>query len=188
MYNAPQHMGPANLLWGDTTGYRATMVGLPYDDLDAWRGVYPPEVFAGQFERMADGFDTAIAELKRIAPDLSDRTTESDALAGELNVAEACAIHFRSVANQSRFVQARRALFEATTREAARPQLAILESVLNAEIELAKRLFAIQSRDSRIGFEATNHYFFVPIDLVEKVINCRDLLDRWLPAQRVRFE
>jgi hypothetical protein len=34
--------------------------------------------------------------------------------------------------------------------------------------------------------EATNHYFFAPLDLVEKVLNCRDLLDRWLPAEQVR--
>jgi len=34
----------------------------------------------------------------------------------------------------------------------------------------------------RIGFEASNHYFYVPADLLEKVINCRDLLDRWLPG------
>ena len=35
------------------------------------------------------------------------------------------------------------------------------------------RLHALQSRDSRIGFEASNRDFYVPLDLVEKVINCR---------------
>jgi hypothetical protein len=44
--------------------------------------------------------------------------------------------------------------------------------VLADEIKLARRLYAIQSRDSRIGFEASNHYFYVPLDLVEKVMNC----------------
>jgi len=47
-------------------------------------------------------------------------------------------------------------------------------------------MYEIQRRDSRIGFEAANHYFFIPLDLVEKVINCRDLLTRWLPAERTR--
>jgi hypothetical protein len=28
----------------------------------------------------------------------------------------------------------------------------------------------------------------VPIDLAEKVINARDLLDRWLPAERRRWK
>ena len=33
-----------------------------------------------------------------------------------------------------------------------------------------------ETRDSRIGFEASNQYYYVPLDLVEKVINCHDLL------------
>ena len=51
-----------------------------------------------------------------------------------------------------------------------------MRAILLAEIDLAKRLFAIQSRDSRIGFEASNHYFYVPADLAEKIINCKHLL------------
>jgi hypothetical protein len=47
-------------------------------------------------------------------------------------------------------------------------------------------LHAVQSRDSRIGFEASNQYYYVPVDLAEKVINCQDLLTRWLPAERSR--
>ena len=38
-----------------------------------------------------------------------------------------------------------------------------------------------------MGFEASNHYYYVPLDLVEKMLNCRDLLGRWLPAQRTRW-
>jgi hypothetical protein len=51
---------------------------------------------------------------------------------------------------------------------------------------LARRLHAIQSNDSHIGFEASNQYYYVPVDLAEKVINCQDLLTRWLPAERSR--
>jgi hypothetical protein len=53
-----------------------------------------------------------------------------------------------------------------------------------SEIELAKRLFTLTREDSRIGFEATNHYNYYPLDLVEKVVNCQYVLDNWLPAQR----
>ena len=45
---------------------------------------------------------------------------------------------------------------------------------------LALRLWAIQRRDPRIGYEATNHYFYVPMDLAEKVLECAWLLDGWL--------
>jgi hypothetical protein len=50
--------------------------------------------------------------------------------------------------------------------------------LLLAEIELARRQHKLQSLDSRIGFEASNHYFYVPLDLVEKVVNCRWLMER----------
>jgi len=40
--------------------------------------------------------------------------------------------------------------------------------------------FALRE-DSRIGFEASNQYYYVPVDLMEKVLNCRDLLARTIP-------
>jgi hypothetical protein len=161
-YRAPMQMGPANPLWAEPTGYKSTMVGFPYDDLTGWRQVYPPEVFIAQFNKIADGFEAALAKLKSAVQHVTP------ALAQELNVAEAAAIHFRSTANQARFVLAR------DKRDTAE-----LRRVLADEIALARRLYAIQTRDSRIGFEASNQYYYVPLDLVEKVINCRDLLARY---------
>ncbi len=186
VYNAPQQYGPANLLWAEATGYKRTMVGFPYDDLDGWRAVYPPDIFAAQFEKISAGFEQAIAKLKTESAKLAGGAGVQRALARELGVAEAAAIIFRSTANQVRFVMARRALAAAKTTEGRQQPLAELERVLKEEVALAQRLHAIQSGDSRIGFEASNHYFFVPQDLVEKVVNCRDLLTRWLPAQRAK--
>jgi hypothetical protein len=63
-------------------------------------------------------------------------------------------------------------------------ELEKLKQVLVDEMALARRLHEIQRRDSRIGFEATNHYYYVPLDLEEKVINCAWLLENWLPSLR----
>ena len=52
------------------------------------------------------------------------------------------------------------------------------------EIELAARLFALTRQDARIGYEASNHYYYYPLDLVEKVVNCRYVLDHWLPEKQ----
>jgi hypothetical protein len=180
VYSAPFQVGPANALWAEPTGYQASMVGFPYDHLDAWRAIYPPEVFVDQLEKVADGFDTAIIRLSTAAKILPASRREHRALRDELNVAEAASIHFRSVANQARFVLGRDALARAAKGQPRNTQIALLEKVLRDELALAKQLFGVQSRDSRIGFEASNHYFYVPFDLAEKVINCRDLLDRWL--------
>ena len=181
-------IGPANPLWGEPTGYQATMVGFPYDDLDGWRAVYPPEVFVGQFEKVAGGFEQAHATMAAACTACRSQLTAEQRTAAlqELSVGEAAAIHFRSTANQGRFIMARRRLKEAKSPDDAQTACTELERLLRAEMGLARRLHAIQSRDSRIGFEASNQYYYVPVDLAEKVINCRDLLTRWLPAERSR--
>jgi hypothetical protein len=44
---------------------------------------------------------------------------------------------------------------------------------LESEIVLARQLLALVREDSRIGFEPSCQYFYLPLDLVEKVVNCR---------------
>ena len=39
-----------------------------------------------------------------------------------------------------------------------------------------RQLYALTRADSRIGFEPSCQYFYLPLDLVEKAINCRWLL------------
>jgi hypothetical protein len=173
VYNAPMQYGPANLLWLEPTGYRATMVGFPYDDLDAWRQVYPPEIFIQQFTKIADGFDAAVETLKREAGVVNKATELEKALKLELNVATAAAIHFRSTANQANFVYLRRAM-----KTSGEKNVTALKEILHSEIALARQLHRIQSSDSRIGFEATNHYYYVPQDLLEKIVNCQQLLNQ----------
>jgi len=190
VYNAPQHMGPSNPLWDKPTGYRATMTGLPYDDLDGWRVIYPPEVFIAQFDKVADGFAANVELMRKTAAESAGAQSaeERKALSDEINVAEACGIHFRSCANQARFVVARGALAAAKTKAEAIPQIETLEKMLLAESALAARLYAVQCRDSRIGFEATNHYFYIPFDLIEKQVNCRHLREEWLGQIKAKWQ
>jgi len=181
LYFNPLQVGPANLLWGKVTGYSATMVGFPYDDLARWRAAYPPEIFIAQLEKIADGFDRAILGLKAAGKDSKLSRPERSAVQKELNVGEAAAIHFRSAANQARFVQARELADRKKTGEGEALRKVLEETIIN-EMGLARRLYDIQMRDSRIGFEASNQYYYLPLDLAEKILNCRDLLDRWLPG------
>jgi hypothetical protein len=51
-----------------------------------------------------------------------------------------------------------------------------IKRCLESEIVLARELFTLTREDSRIGFEPSCQYFYLPLDLVEKVINCRWLL------------
>ncbi len=183
LYSTPMQAGPSNLLWEKPTGFAATMVGFPYDDLNGWRGAYPVDVFAGQMEKIANGFDRAIVGLKSSAKGVKLSAIQQKNFHDELSVAEAAAIHFRSTANQSRFVQLRGQLADKKRSPNSVAQvLKELEETLRSEMALAQRLYQIQTRDSRIGFEASNQYYYVPMDLAEKVLNCHDLLTRWLPG------
>jgi len=175
VYNAPLQQGPANLLWAAPSGYAAAMVGLPYDDLDAWRGPYPPEIFGTQLEKVARGFEAALLGLVEKTGGES-----TPALDGEIRVMAAASYHFRSVAQQARFVMLRRQLDTATDNHDS--LIVELEALIRAERDVAIALHHAQIRDSRIGYEASNHYFYVPLDLAEKVLNCDALLAEWIPS------
>jgi hypothetical protein len=183
VYTAPVQVGPANPLYSFVTGYQATMWGFPYDDLAGWRGPYPPDVFAQQFDRVADGWKPGAAELKAAVQMVPENRRGE--VQGDLRLAEAAGIIFKSTANQARFIIAREVLakplwdsLNGQPAEVRQQQLAELKRCLQSEIELARQLFVIAREDSRIGYEPTCQYFFLPLDLVEKVINCR-----WLLAQ-----
>jgi len=205
LYLGPVQMGPANPLWERSTGYRATMVGFPYDDLTRWRAMYPEAVFADSYAAMAAGFDAATKTLESAATPLTLAPAQSEALSEHLRVARACAIHFQSTANQARFITLRRSLEEArhvaggsdveVPKGAAFPAMAdgdalkalkAMEAILEEERALAREMYGLQCRDSRFGFEASNQYHFTPMDLAEKVLKTEDLLTRWLPDERAK--
>ncbi len=184
LYAGPSQVGPANLLYPEPTGYHATMVGFPYDDLNGWRGVYPGEVLAGQLDTVADHWDTGLRAL-RDAKELADTPEYRQRIAEDCRLAEAALLHFRSSANQARFILARTTFLANRDDPQKRARsLAAMKTIAQKEIDSAARLFNLTCQDARIGFEASNHYYYYPLDLVEKVINCRYILDDWLPKQQ----
>ncbi len=177
VYASPVQLGPANALYPVKTNYAATMWGIPYDDLESWRGPYPPEVFASQFEKVAEGWLPGIAALQ-LAVEKAP-AGRHDEVQAELRYAKAAAIIFQSVANQARFVMARDQLAVASNALSPQEQQRLrdeIKRIVQSEIDLARRLFTLTREDSRIGFEPSCQYFYLPLDLVEKVINCRWLL------------
>ncbi len=188
VYGSPVQMGPANLLYPEPSGYGATMVGIPYDDLRTWCGVYPPEVFVQQFGKIATGWRDGLATWKRVQEAQIDaegtvahhRQNAED----DRRIALAAYTHFQSVTNQAKFVMARDALRSGELSASERATRAKeIRGILENEIEMATELFDLTRVDARIGFEASNHYFYYPLDLVEKVVNCCYIRDTWLPSQ-----
>lgn len=169
MYYAPQQYGPANLLFPHPTGYAASMVGFPYDDLDGWRGPYSRDALITQFEKLTEKWEEGLLvfrEALQIVDDEKKQTAEAD-----FRLAEAAYLHFVSVASQSRYVKNRDLYLERRDPVLKGKILADLDR----ELETAVALWKVARHDSRIGFEASNQYFYVPQDLMEKVLNVRYL-------------
>jgi len=149
LYNGPQHRGPANALFPAPTGYAATMVGLPYDDLKAWTGRYPPSVWVEQMQKVADGFEKGCRLLGKTA-------------AGrEAAMFHAETLHFAAAADQARYVLAR--------EKGERTQM---REIVGRERKRARELLDLVRADSRLGYECSNHYFYTPQDLREKIVSC----------------
>jgi hypothetical protein len=93
------------------------------------------------------------------------------AAALDLAIALPCYHHFRSTANQIEFYLLRDSGETGPARER-------MKAIARDEMELARRQFAVARDHSAIGYEASNHYFYTPLDLVEKTLNCRAVLRR----------
>lgn len=175
IYVIPVQHGPANPLRLEPTGYRPGMILFPYDDYKAWSGDYPPWTVHQQFSRMASMWKEGLVPLQEALMKVPEGKWKTAAL--DLAIAETCHHHFQSVANQMEFYVLRDKLAQA--RGSGRTEiLKRMRAIAAQEIELARRQFLLARQNSTIGFEASNHYYYTPLDLVEKVLNCRDIIAR----------
>ena len=140
-------------------------VGHPLRRSRRWRGPYPPEVFAAQFEKVAEGWRSGIAELQA-AVERRRRIARREAQA-DLRFARAAG-HPLSVRRQPgafRLGPRLRSPKPATplSPEERRRLRAEMKRCLESEIVLARQLFTLVREDSRIGFEPSCQYFYLPL-------------------------
>ena len=149
LYKGPQNAGPSTLLFTEPSGYSATMTGFAYDDLEAWRSIYPVDVFENQFYKLCLGWEKGLAMLP-----------EGDE--SEVSVmAHATYCIFKSSLNHIRFIRARD---EGRFADAA--------EIAKNEAEIAASMLTLMNKNAAIGYEAANHYYFSKGQLAEKIINC----------------
>ena len=55
-----------------------------------------------------------------------------------------------------------------------------MRDLVEREMELAGRLYHLARRHSVLAYEASNHYYYRPLDLAEAVVNGQYLLDHVL--------
>ena len=157
-YYAPQTCAPANPLYAEPTGFEATMVCNPYDDLTKWRNLFPEEIFVDQMRKMSEKWSEGFEVLKTV--DL----TKNPYLDELYDVADACNVTFRGMYNQCAFI--------ATGRKEGN-----YEALLEDEKRLAYEAIDLMARNATIGYESSNHYFYTKSNLMEKIVNCEYLAE-----------
>ncbi len=158
LYQGAQELGASNLLYKEKTGYAATMVTYAYDDYNAWRGTYSVEEFLSLLDSLLDEWEQGL--------DMIAALDGNEAFCELRRFAEVVYVNIKSMAVQTRYNVAR--------DEGRR---ADIPALLCEEGKLARRLYALAASDSRIGYEASNHYYFTQNNFIEKII-CLDRLER----------
>ena len=149
-YLGPQNYGPSNLLYEKETHFSASMVGYPYDDLEAWRAIFPRDLYIEQTRKLSQIWQEGLKAL--------DLKSQDPLIKDLLDSAKALYCHFRSMYLQALFV---------SKREDNKECLAII----NEEKALCLDLLDIMATNPTIGYEPSNHYFYTRAQLMEKYIN-----------------
>jgi hypothetical protein len=179
IYIIPTQHGPANPLRLRPTGYRAGMLLFPYDDYRHWTGKYPPEAMQKQFAMLASRWKAGLDAMERAAAKTPARKRKNADL--DLAIATTCYHHFQSTANQVEFYLLR----DGAPGPASRARM---RAVAEHEIQLARRQFRVARDHSVIAYEASNHYYYTPLDLVEKTLQCRYLIGQLEEKLQARGE
>lgn len=167
VYYSPVQLGPANLLYPVKTGWNATMVNTAYDDLKRWTDGYAANrgAWIGLMEAVAEGFDEGDRLWREAVGGMSGAAR--DVALREQSFFRAATLHFRSSADQARFIEAR------DGGDAVR-----MGDVARRELATAKEMLGLVLRESAIGYESSNRYMYVPNDMREKILVCRQLLGK----------
>jgi hypothetical protein len=173
IYVIPTQHGPANLLRLSPTGYQASMMLFPHDDYRRWVAQYPPEIAKGQFEKLASMWRRGLSAMEQVVTQASSLKKAN--ARQDLAIALTCYHHFQSCANQIEFYLLRDHIAHTERKDAS--AIDSLRGIVRAEMELARQQYRVAKSSSVIGYEASNHYYYTPLDLVEKVLNCEQTID-----------
>lgn len=169
IYVLPTQHGPANPLRLQPTGLAPGMILFPYDAYKTWKGAYPPATVQELMAKLAKRWGEGVAVLEKVG----GKAGKEAAL--ELAIAHTCHTHFESTANQVEFYLLRDEAPNATP-ERAKQIRARLIALAERERELARLQYRVTRDESLIGYEASNHYYYTPIDLLEKMLNCEQVI------------
>ena len=164
LYNSPKTLGEANLYDLEKEELQSTMVCFAFDDYETWIEPYPIDVYLSQYEKLLTRWKEGLSALAGIQT--KDKTPKTE----ELQLySETAYAHFYSDYLQTRF---------SVLKNNVKKNRAEIEEVLKESLQNTKKLIGLMHRDAKIGFEASNHYFYTDRNLVEKILNVQRLQDK----------
>lgn len=164
LYNAPHNAGVSNLLYEKPSGFKSTMTCYSYDDLGGWRTNYPEDIFENQYRKISEKWEEGL------------KLIENMEVSEFKDVSEIGYSLFKSTYDQIRFVRARDRYLNNDEPEKMKK---IMVEVAKNELALAKKVYEIMRRNPSIGYEAANHYYFNQTMILEKMINCAYLIEKF---------
>ena len=114
--------------------------------------------------KVHSGFVRGCETFARAIPDMP--VEKRTAAERELRLFRAETLHFRSCVDQAGFYLARE-----------KNDIAAMRTYAARELETAKSILPLVRQDSSFGYESSNQYFYIPQDICEKVLSCRQVLD-----------
>ena len=161
IYFSPQTLGPYNMWSANPEEKRSTMVCFAYDDYELWIDKYPYDVFVAQTGKMLNGWKMGIDILKQVA----GKNKEVDDL---IRYAEVAYIHLRADLIHTKYAYMKRDIRKYKNE---------LIALARESAEDAKELSLLAKYDATIGYEASNHYFYTPHLLREKLLNTEKFIN-----------
>lgn len=152
LYFSPKTLGSANLWALEEQEKQSTMVCYAYDDFEHWTQPYPVDIYLSQYEKLLVEWGKGLEVLR------GDSTGKFDELT---TFAKGAYAHFKADYLQTKFAKLKRNKEENAEE---------LKGLLQEEKSNAEMLLSLLYEDGRIGFEASNHYYYTDRNLVEKII------------------
>lgn len=151
LYFSPKTLASANLWEIESEEKSSTMVCYAYDDFETWIHPYPLETYLAQLKKLLCGWREGL--------DLLSALPQTEKIAELVRYAKAIYAHFNSDLLQTKFAKYKREKDNAG-----------MKACVLAERENTKNLLALMRSDARIGYEASNHYFYTERNLLEKIV------------------
>ena len=156
LYLSPHTLGPANLWDIEPEEKSSTMVCFSYDDIESWVSPYGVEIYLSQMDVLRYFWKEGIELLET-----AEKSKKNEEL---LRYANTVYCHYLSDILQTKFALAK--------RKGDRRGMA---AYLREEKANAEKLLLLMRSDAKIGYEASNHYFYTERNLLEKILRMGQL-------------